>query len=91
MQEEAHTEILIADILKSLCIYKIHWEKEEEGDGDEWDETMGNCRSYSMYYRFPFGQWCTGMVKIDHEVYAASFFDQNFAVIKGETDPENEG
>lgn len=51
---------------------------------------MGNCRNYSMMYRFPYGQWCTSMSKVCDEVYAASFFDQNFALIKGQADQDNE-
>jgi hypothetical protein len=56
-------EILIADVLKSFTVYYIRFEK---------NKSISNARDSMKLngekYRFPYGQWCTSMEKISHEI-----------------------
>lgn len=50
-------------------------------------------KEHRIKYKFPYGQWCTGAEKINSEtgddgfnrvnLYASSFFDENFVVMAG--------
>ena len=50
-------------------------------------------KEHRIKYKFPYGQWCTGAEKINTEpgeeginrvnLYASSFFDENFVIMAG--------
>ena len=121
----------MADVLKSLIVYQIDYEKPAQSqEAAEQSPVSGRSPSFTekiangiqtrlmrrksheegeqnqnqpstvqvawkkerVKYKFPFGQWCTGVEKIHDQdpasstrnLYAASFFDQNFVIVQGQ-------